>query len=154
MWPAVRAGAAKTGRKLADFSMSIKPLVATAPTEQALAERVRDVRARVAFYASTPAYRAAFEAHGLGALADELKLLSRAQRWEDMPQHITDDVLNLYATVGTYDVIADKLAERYGELVTHAEFSIPVNSDADAQILRGMVARLRQAQPVKAGAAG
>jgi probable F420-dependent oxidoreductase len=114
MWPAVRAGAAKTGRKLDDFSMSIKPLVATAPTLDALAERVRDVRARVAFYASTPAYRAAFEAHGLGALADELKLLSRAQRWEEMPQHITDDVLNLYATVGTYDVIADKLAERYG----------------------------------------
>ncbi len=153
MWPAVRAGAAKTGRRLDDFSMSIKPLVATAPTPALLAERVRDVRARVAFYASTPAYRAAFDAHGLGALADELKLLSRAQRWEDMPQHITDEVLNLYATVGTYDVIAEKLAARYGELVTHAEFSIPVNNETDAEILRGMVARLRQAQPVKAGAA-
>lgn len=145
MWPAVRAGAALSSRSLDGFAMSIKPLVATAPNTTALAERVRDVRARVAFYASTPAYRAAFAAHGLGALADELKLLARAQRWEEMPQHINDEVLNLYATIGTYDDIADKLAARYGGIVTHAEFSIPVNNPAEAEILRGMVARLRAA---------
>ena len=145
MWPELRDGAARTGRSLENFAVSIKPLVATAPDQATLAERVRDVRARVAFYASTPAYRAAFEAHGLGALADELKLLSRAQRWEEMPQRITDEVLDLYATVGTWDEIADKLAERYGGLVTNVEFSIPVRNDEDAAVLKGMVARLRAA---------
>ena len=106
MLPAVRAGAAKAGRSLEQFQVCMKPLVATAATEEELAPKVVDVRARISFYASTPQYRAAFAHHGLGDLADELKLLSRAQRWEEMPQHITDDVLHTFVTIGTYDQIA------------------------------------------------
>ena len=84
----------------------MKPLVATAATEEELAKKIVDVRARISFYASTPQYRAAFAHHGLGDLADELKLLSRAQRWEEMPRFITDDILHTFVTVGTYDQIA------------------------------------------------
>ena len=86
MLPAVRAGAAKAGRSLDGFQVCMKPLVATAATEEELAKKIVDVRARISFYASTPQYRAAFAHHGLGDLADELKLLSRAQRWEEMPR--------------------------------------------------------------------
>src|SRR5262245_48516115 len=138
MLPAVRARAARAGRSLADFQVCMKPLVATAATEQELRKKIVDVRARVSFYASTPQYRAAFAHHGLGELADRLKLLSRAQRWEEMPQHITDEVLHTYVTVGTYDEIADKLCERYGGVVTHCEFSIPVNGAADKERLGGL----------------
>jgi alkanesulfonate monooxygenase SsuD/methylene tetrahydromethanopterin reductase-like flavin-dependent oxidoreductase (luciferase family) len=136
MLPAVRAGAAKAGRSLEQFQVCMKPLVATAATEEELVPKVRDVRARVAFYASTPQYRAAFDHHGLGGLADELKLLSRAQRWEEMPQHIADDVLHTFVTVGTYEAIARKLSDRYGRVVTHCEFSIPVKDAADKEVLR------------------
>ncbi len=145
MWPALRRGAARAGRSLDGFAVSIKPLIATAPDEASLAEKVRDVRARVAFYASTPAYRAAFELHGLGELAERLKHYSRAQRWEEMPALIDDEVLHEYACVGTYDEIADKLAARYGGLVSNVEFSIPVTGERDAETLRGMIARLRAA---------
>ena len=136
MLPAVRAGAAKAGRSLEQFQVCMKPLVATAATEEELVPKVRDVRARVAFYASTPQYRAAFDHHGLGGLADKLKLLSRAQRWEEMPQHISDDVLHTFVTVGTYEAIARKLSDRYGRVVTHCEFSIPVKDAADKEVLR------------------
>ena len=138
MMPAVRAGAAKSGRSLEDFQIGMKPLVATAATEAELAAKVRDVRARVAFYASTPQYRAAFDHLGLGDLADRLKLLSRAQRWEEMPQHISDDVLETFATIGTYDTIARKLRDRFGGIVTHCEFSIAVKNDADRETLRNI----------------
>ncbi|MEI7873637.1 MAG: TIGR03617 family F420-dependent LLM class oxidoreductase [Alphaproteobacteria bacterium] len=138
MMPAVRAGAAKSGRSLRDFQIGIKPLVATAATEAELASKVRDVRARVAFYASTPQYRAAFDHLGLGDLADRLKPLSRAQRWEEMPQHISDDVLEAFATIGTYDTIARKLCDRFGHVVTHCEFSIAVKNDADREMLRSI----------------
>jgi probable F420-dependent oxidoreductase len=136
MLPAVRAGAAKAGRSLAEFQVCMKPLVATAATEEELARKIVDVRARISFYASTPQYRAAFAHHGLGDLADELKLLSRAQRWEEMPRFITDDILHTYVTVGTYDQIAAKLLDRYSGVVTHCEFSIPVNAAADKDRLR------------------
>lgn len=145
MLPAAARGAARAGRALDDFAVSIKPLIATAPDAAALADKVRDVRARVAFYASTPAYRAAFAAHGLADLADELKHLSRAQRWEEMPARIDDDVLNRYACVGTWDEIGDVVAARYGGIVTNVEFSIAVGSDADAERLRAMLGRLRAA---------
>jgi probable F420-dependent oxidoreductase len=135
MLPAVRAGAAKAGRSLSQFQVCMKPLVATAATEDELAKKIVDVRARISFYASTPQYRAAFAHHGLGDLADELKLLSRAQRWEEMPRYITDDILHTYVTVGTYDQIAARLLDRYSGVVTHCEFSIPVNDAGDKERL-------------------
>jgi probable F420-dependent oxidoreductase len=147
MRPAIRAGAAKAGRPLDGFQVCMKPLVATAATEAELAPKVRDVRARVAFYASTPQYRAAFEHVGLGDLADRLKLLSRAQRWEEMPQHISDETLHTFVTVGTYDTIAARLQERFGKIVTDIEFSIQVKTDADHELLRGMAKEI-QSRPL------
>ena len=85
MLPAVKAGLARAGRSLDGFEIAMKPLVATAPNEDILAQRVRDARARIAFYCSTPAYRRAFEIHGLGDLATELSQLSKAGRWNEMP---------------------------------------------------------------------
>lgn len=145
MLPAVRAGAARAGRSLEKFQVCMKPLVASAATEEELVPKVRDVRARISFYASTPQYRAAFAHHGLGDLADRLKLLSRAQRWEEMPQHIDDDVLHRFVTIGTYDRIAQKLIDRFGKVVTHCEFSIAVKTGADKERLRDL-ARTIQSQ--------
>jgi probable F420-dependent oxidoreductase len=151
MLPAVRKGAERAGRADMDrFTVRMKPLVATAATEAELQDKIRDVRARIAFYASTPTYFAAFEFHGLQDLATHLKGLSRAQRWEEMPQHISDEVLHTYGVVGTYDEIADKLRQRFGDLVTHVEFSIPVKSPADRERLRAMVKELQGApRPAK-----
>ena len=143
MLPAVREGAQATWRSLDGFKVSIKPLIATAGTEEALQKKIVDVRARVAFYASTPAYSAAFEYHGLGELAERLKVLSREQRWEEMPAYISDEVLHLYATVGTFDEIGDRLIRRYGHVVTNAEFSIPIGSEQDQETLRGLIRRMQ-----------
>jgi probable F420-dependent oxidoreductase len=143
MLPAARAGAAKTGRDITRFGVAIKPLIATARTDEELDKRIRDIRARVAFYCSTPGYRAAFEYHGLGDLAKRMSVLSREQRWEEMPGMIDDEVLNLYATVGSFKEIGEKLRARYGHIVTHAEFSIPVADEADRATLAGLIAALR-----------
>jgi hypothetical protein len=116
--------------------------VATAPDEETLEARVRDVRARVAFYVSTPAYRAAFAHHGLEELADELAQLSRAQRWEEMPGRISDDVLHTIATVGTWDRIGDLLRERFEAVVDSIEFSIAVRTPAEGEVMTGLIQQL------------
>ena len=146
MLPAMRAGAAAAGRSPA-LAVAMKPLVCAAADEAALTERVRDVRARVAFYASTPGYRAAFEVHGLGDLASELAVLSRAQRWEEMPARISDEVLHTYALVGTYAEIGRKLVARYRGLVTDVEFSIPAATEAERGVLRELLQDIRADQP-------
>lgn len=145
MLPAARQGAAKAGRGFAGFALCVKPLVATAPDEAALAERVRDVRARIAFYASTPAYLAAFETQGYGEVAQQLQAYSRAQRWEEMPAFIADEMLETYATVGTYGEIAGKLRARYARVATHLEFAIAVTGEPERQRLRGLLDQLRAA---------
>jgi alkanesulfonate monooxygenase SsuD/methylene tetrahydromethanopterin reductase-like flavin-dependent oxidoreductase (luciferase family) len=145
MRPAARKGMAKAGRDGADFTMCVTPLVATAPAHAGLAERIQDVRARVAFYASTPAYLAAFETEGHGEVARQLQGLARAQRWEEMAALVDDEMLDTYAVTGIYDEIAAKLTARYGALATHLEFTMPLASPADADIVRRLVAELKRA---------
>jgi probable F420-dependent oxidoreductase len=145
MLPMARKGAAKAGRDLAGFTMCVKPLVATAPDEAGLSERIRDVRARVAFYASTPAYLGAFEADGYGEVARTLQGHARAQRWEEMPALVDDAMLETYAVIGSHDEIAGKLRARYRGLATTLEFSIPLADRADEDRLRGLIAALRAA---------
>jgi probable F420-dependent oxidoreductase len=145
MLPAARKGMAKAGRDGAGFTMCVTPLVATAPDRATLAGRIQDVRARVAFYASTPAYLAAFENGGHADVARQLQALARAQRWEEMPALVDDSMLDAYAVTGTYDEIAAKLTARYGGLATHLEFTMPLASPGDAGILRGLVAALKRA---------
>ena len=66
-------------------------------------------------------------------------MLSRAQRWEELPGLIVDEVLHQFVTIGTYDVIGERLLDRYGDIVTNAEFSIPVRNDAERESLDGLV---------------
>jgi len=143
MLPAAQKGAAKTGRDFAKFEMAVMPLIATAPDKAGLDARVRDVRARVAFYASTPTYLIAFESQGYGEVARSLQSYSRAQRWDEMPAFISDEMLDHYAVIGTYDEIAGKLDDRFGRVASHLEFAIPVAGEGDKSALRGLLARLR-----------
>jgi probable F420-dependent oxidoreductase len=150
MLPAVREGAARAGRSLDNFQTCMKPLLAVAANEAELVPKIRDVRARISFYASTPQYRAAFDHLGLGDLADKLKLLSRAQRWEEMPPYISDEVLETFVTIGTYDTIARKLLDRFGDCITDCEFSIAVKTEADKEILRGLAKAIHSESLAKA----
>jgi alkanesulfonate monooxygenase SsuD/methylene tetrahydromethanopterin reductase-like flavin-dependent oxidoreductase (luciferase family) len=147
--PNLARAAARAGRALSDVEVCMTPLIGTAPTAERLEQVVRTVRARVSFSLSTlstlstPSYRRTFELHGWGDVAVRASELSRAQRWDDLPGLVTDEMLHTVATIGTYDEIADRLNERYRGRVDRIEFSIPVNDEADAETLRGILADLR-----------
>jgi probable F420-dependent oxidoreductase len=143
MLPAARKGAAKTGRDFSRFEIAAMPLIATAPDRAGLEERVRDVRARIAFYASTPTYLIAFESQGYGEVARTLQGYSRAQRWEEMPGFISDEMLDHYAVIGTHDEIAAKLNRRFARVASHLDFAIPIAGDADKAVLSGLLKSLR-----------
>ncbi|NYD35674.1 TIGR03617 family F420-dependent LLM class oxidoreductase [Actinomycetospora corticicola] len=145
MLPAVRRGAARAGRSLDDFRVCMKPLVASARTEEELARKVEDARARIAFYASTPGYRAAFDHLGLSDLAAEAKELSKAQRWEELPGMIDDATLDRFVVIGLHDEIGRLLLDRYAAVVTDVEFSIAVRDDTDRETLRSTAAQVQGA---------
>ena len=139
MLPAAADGAARAGRDAGALEVAMKPLVATAPDDETLAKRVEDVRARVAFYASTPAYRPCLEMWGLGDLARHMSTLSREQRWEEMPALVDDEMLNTFAVIGRHDEIADKLVEHFGGILDQIGFSPAVESEEDAGAVRAMI---------------
>jgi probable F420-dependent oxidoreductase len=143
MLPAAKKGAAKAERDFTGFEMAVMPLIATAPDRKGLEARVRDVRARIAFYASTPTYLVAFETQGYGEVARHLQSYSRAQRWEEMPAFISDEMLDHYAVIGTHDEIAQKLNDRFASVASHLEFAIPIAGEADKAVLGDLLRSLR-----------
>ena len=144
MLPAVRRGAATAGRDLAGFTMCVMPLVATARDRAGLVGRIADVRARVAFYASTPAYQLILESEGHGDVARTLQALARAQRWDEMAHLVTDEMLDAYAVIGTYDEIAARLRARYAAVASAVAFAIPLADAADEATLRAVMDELRR----------
>ena len=127
----------------------MKPLVATAQDEISLETVAESVRARVGFYLSTPAYKAAFEVHGWGDQVDQAASLSREQRWDEIPALVDDEMFHTIATVGTYENIASLLSARFGSLIDRMEFSIPVNNADDASLLTSMLNELRETDSLR-----
>ena len=143
--PNLARGAARAGRDVDEVEVCLKPLIGTAPNEERLEQVIRTVRARCAFYLSTPSYRRAFAIHGWEDRAREASEYSRAGRWEEMPDLVDDDMLHTIATIatiGTYDQIADELIERFASRLDRVEFSVPVNSPEDAEAFREILGRL------------
>lgn len=113
--PSIEAGAEKEGRKRQDVSVSVTAFAATTPEDANFA------RAQVAFYASTPSYRAVMELHGWGEVAEQLSTHAAKGEWAEMPMLITDEMLNEFCLVtddanlaaglkSRYEGIADRLA--------------------------------------------
>ncbi|HUA54152.1 MAG TPA: TIGR03617 family F420-dependent LLM class oxidoreductase [Candidatus Sulfotelmatobacter sp.] len=115
--PKLAEGLAKVGRPRARFEVAGGGFLATGPDDAAVRQRFEWVRARVAFYGSTPAYWPVLEAHGLGDLGRALNQMTRQGRWAEMAGMVSDDVVHLFAAVGRYDEIVRALAARYGGLV-------------------------------------
>ena len=139
MLPAVDRGAARAGRAAGTIEWCMKPLVATAPDQTSLLRVSETVRARVGFYLSTPAYRPAFDVHGWTDLAEQATVLSREQRWEEIPDLVHDEMLHTIATVGTFDEIGHKLVDRYDRYIDRIEFSTPVSNPEDATRLTSIL---------------
>ncbi len=112
--PSLERGLAKAGRTRSQCSLAVQTLLVTGTTDEEIAQSAQMVRAQLAFYGSTPAYRPVLEAHGWGPLQEELHALTKQGRWGEMGDLVTDEMLDTLAVVGTLDEIPGKLAARYG----------------------------------------
>ena len=129
--PALERGFAAGGRRREDFQISGPAFVVTGATEEEMATSASATRGQIAFYGSTPAYRAVLELHGWGDLQDELTAMSKAGRWNEMGDLIDDDILNTFAVVAEPSRVAAALTERYGDVIDRIMFYAPYRSDPD-----------------------
>jgi len=112
--PRVREGMARTGRTRENFEITGGGFVATGKNDEATAKAFEIVRGRVAFYGSTPGYWGVLEMHGYGDLGRELNAMSKAGKWNEMAGRVSDDLVHLFAAVGTHRDIAARITERFG----------------------------------------
>jgi probable F420-dependent oxidoreductase len=129
--PRIAEGLEKSGRARENFEITGGGFIATGTDDAAVAAAVDWVRMRVAFYGSTPAYWPVLEAHGLGDLGRELNALSRQGKWDEMTTRISDDVVALFAAIGTHAEIAARVEERFGGLVDTVYASVSAERPSD-----------------------
>jgi probable F420-dependent oxidoreductase len=142
--PALEEGMAAAGRSRSDLTISLPGLVVSGRTDAERAEAAAAVKATIAFYGSTPAYRPVLELHGWEALADELHSLSvgrREDKWTAMRDLVDDDVLAAFAVVAEPGDLATRVRERYDGLVDR--FSVYASYPAPLDLWDPLVADFR-----------
>jgi probable F420-dependent oxidoreductase len=119
--PAVERGlAARSAERTVPFDLCVMPLVVTGADAAATERAASATRARIAFYASTPAYRHILQLHGWDALHERLHALSRDGAWNEMAGLIDDDVLHAFAVVAEPEAVAQAVRDRFGDRVQRA----------------------------------
>lgn len=108
----IPAGLARAGRARQQFEVVAGALVGIHGDDDAASARDA-LRGMVAFYGSTPAYRAVLDSVGAGDLQDELRDLTRAGRWGDLPAVVSDELVEELTVVGTAADVADRLRRLY-----------------------------------------
>jgi probable F420-dependent oxidoreductase len=135
--PALRAARGS----LDGFGLSLPAFVVLGSDERARSAAEAGVRAQIAFYGSTPAYKPVLELHGWGGLADQLNELSRQHAWAEMGTLIGDDVLSAFAVAGSPARVAAELHGRFGDMISTISLYTPYQ--ADEHEVAAVVAALR-----------
>jgi len=125
--PALAAGRARRrDPRAGDFHVVVQALVITGADDGEMAAAREAVRAQVAFYASTPAYRPVLESEGEGELQGELRTLTRQGRWSEMAALVTDAMLERHAIAGEPEAAGRELRRRYADLAERVAIATPM----------------------------
>jgi len=111
--PALAEGAAKAGRNAADIDLIVPVFACPGDTPEDRAPLVATARQQIAFYGSTPNYAFQFDDLGFEGTTGRIREKAKAGDIAGMADQITDEMLQHYAVVGTYDEVAAELVARY-----------------------------------------
>src|SRR5688572_12384874 len=132
--PALEEGLTESGRSRDQVAVTLPGLVVSGGTEEEMTEAALAVKATIAFYGSTPAYRPVLELHGWEGLADELHALSvsrREDKWTAMRDLVDDEVLATFAVVAEPDDVAAEVHRRFDGAVdrfsVYASYPAPLD---------------------------
>ena len=92
------------------------PFLAIAADEAGVEAAKQALKQHIAFYASTPTYHAVLEFHGWEGVGQQLHRLSREGGWREMPNQITDEMLEEWAIIGTRHELVAKLRDRCSDI--------------------------------------
>jgi probable F420-dependent oxidoreductase len=139
--PALAAGAAAAGRSRAELEVALPVFVVTGRDEAETANVEAGVKAQIAFYGSTPAYRPVLDLHGWGDLHERLHARSLEGDWAGMTAMIDEEVLHTFAVVSPPDEVGAAIRERYDGLADR--ISLYTGFEFDGELWTRLLADVR-----------
>lgn len=143
--PAMREGELDAGRPAGAAQVVVGTSMITGRDDAAVATERQRQRQLLAFLYSTPAYRPALVARGLGDVHEQLHRMSLHQQWDDLAAVLTDEVVDQLVPCAPYAGLAAVLRDRYGSWVDGLRLTLPPDP-ADDALIAGVVTDLRAAR--------
>ena len=142
--PALAEGARKRDRPARSLALLASCFAVRGATERERRRAEHEIRRQVAFYASTPSYRAFLEFHGEIDVGKRLSALMREGRFDEMPALVSDRLLDAVAISESDGDLAKSLRSRYsGDLVQRVTLYEGVPPDADERQWHAFVESVR-----------
>jgi len=141
--PAVHEGARRAGKDVSKVHVRGGGFIVTAKTEAEVRAAKERSRRQISFYASTRSYSNVMKLHGWADEAAQLHRLSIEGKWDDMVGLISDEMMEEFCVIGTWDELPAKMREKFAGINTQVNFGAdPKNPDEEAQI-KEIVASLK-----------
>lgn len=148
--PAVEAGAAKAGRSAADVDLLIPVFIVPGDTPEDRALLTRRARTQIGFYGSTRNYAFQFDDLGFDGTSAKLNERLKAGDLDGLAATITDEMLDHFAVIGSWDDVADQVIDRYRgraqRVISYLTID-DITSDPDKLDRWGEIARVVRAAP-------
>jgi probable F420-dependent oxidoreductase len=123
--PEIEKGAASTGRKLSDVSLSCAVFVVTGRNAEEIQRSTIEIKSQIAFYASTPSYHKVLEMHGWLDFGERMNQLTKEGKWSEMWKEVPDEILHEFAVVAPPDELPYAVRERYTGLLDRVGYYFP-----------------------------
>lgn len=111
--PEVAEGAERAGRDIGEIDLIVPVFAVPGDTPEERAALTHRAKTQIAFYGTTPNYAFQFTDLGYEGVTEKLGSLMKAGDMQGMADAITDDMLEHFALVSTWDEMPDRLLDRY-----------------------------------------
>ena len=138
-FPSIAKGLEAVQKK--PFDISVGVMIATGMNDEDIAKAREACKAQIGFYGSTPAYKLVLEQHGWEGIQPELNSLTKKGLWQDIPNLISDEILESIAVTGTPDEVSNIIFNRYGSIASRIAPSI---FSGDPEVTKALIHALKE----------
>ncbi|MDA1010226.1 MAG: TIGR03617 family F420-dependent LLM class oxidoreductase [Chloroflexi bacterium] len=142
--PALHEGAIAAGKDPRQVEVHGGGFVVTGRTSGEVEQALARTRREIAFYASTRSYASLMQFHRWDEVADDLRRLSAEGRPEEMARLVTDEMVDAFCIVGTWDELPSRVADQCAGLITQVLLPVDSGSPDDDEQLREVIEAIQR----------
>ena len=137
--PNIEAGARAAGRSITDVDLICGGFVIPADDDNSIRAGKAAIAQRIAFYSSTRTYQGVLDVHGWGHMTAQFHEMAAQDRWAEMPEIVSDEMLEAFASIGPPEDAARDVLARYGPTCSAVALDMPPGTDTDDATCRRLI---------------